>query len=114
MAEFRDVCKVGEVPEGEGKTVSVGDKLIALFRINGEYRAIDDTCPHMGASLSDGYVENGIVTCPWHAWRFRLADGAWADNPRIKIGCYPVRVQGDVIQVQPPDPEPKPQPERPS
>ena len=114
MAEFRDVCKVGEVPEGEGKTVSVGDKLVALFCVNGEYRAIDDTCPHMGASLGDGYVENGIVTCPWHAWRFRLADGAWADNPRIKIGCYRVRVQGDIIQVQTPDPEPKPQPERPS
>ena len=48
----------------------------------------------MGASLSGGYVENGVVTCPWHAWRFRLADGAWADNPRIKIGCYPVRVAG--------------------
>jgi nitrite reductase (NADH) small subunit/3-phenylpropionate/trans-cinnamate dioxygenase ferredoxin subunit len=40
------------------------------------------------------------VTCPWHAWRFRLADGAWADNPRIKIGCYAVRVVNDEIQVQ--------------
>src|SRR6516164_7375367 len=100
MAEFRTVCKVGDVPEGEGKTVSLGDKLIAVFRVGGEFRAIDDVCPHMGASLSDGYVENGIVTCPWHAWRFRLADGAWADNPRIKIGCYPVRVENDEVQVQ--------------
>ena len=33
-------------------------------------------------------------------WRFRLADGAWADNPRIKIGCYPVRVEGNEVQVQ--------------
>ena len=61
----------------------------------------------MGASLSGGYVENGIVTCPWHAWRFRLADGAWADNPRIKIGCYPVRVEGGMVQVQTPDPPPE-------
>ena len=59
--------------EGEGKTVEVGDKLIAVFRVGDEYLAIDDVCPHMGASLSGGYVENGIVTCPWHAWRFRLA-----------------------------------------
>jgi nitrite reductase (NADH) small subunit/3-phenylpropionate/trans-cinnamate dioxygenase ferredoxin subunit len=108
MAEFQDVCRIGEVAEGQGKTVSVGDKLIALFCVNGQRHAIDDTCPHMGASLSDGYVENGIVTCPWHAWRFRLADGAWADNPRIKIGCYAVRVEGDMIQVRMPDPPPKP------
>ena len=45
----------------------------------------------MGVSLSGGFVENGIVTCPWHACAFGSADGAWADNPRIKIGCYPSR-----------------------
>jgi nitrite reductase (NADH) small subunit/3-phenylpropionate/trans-cinnamate dioxygenase ferredoxin subunit len=99
MAEYRRVCRVGDLAEGEGKTVSVGDKLVAVFFTGGQYLAIDDTCPHMGASLSGGYVEDGIVTCPWHAWRFRLKDGAWADNPRIKIGCYPVRVEGDEVLV---------------
>jgi nitrite reductase (NADH) small subunit/3-phenylpropionate/trans-cinnamate dioxygenase ferredoxin subunit len=107
MSDFQTVCRVGEVVPGEGKTVQVGTKLIALFCINGAYHAIDDTCPHMGASLSGGYVEQGIVTCPWHAWRFRLADGAWADNPRLKIGCYPVRVEGDQIQIQVPAPPEK-------
>jgi nitrite reductase (NADH) small subunit/3-phenylpropionate/trans-cinnamate dioxygenase ferredoxin subunit len=100
MAEFHTVCRVADLVEGEGRTVQVGGKLIAVFQIDGGYYAIDDTCPHMGASLGGGYVENGIVTCPWHAWRFRLTDGAWADNPRLKIGCYPVRVEGDEIQVQ--------------
>jgi nitrite reductase (NADH) small subunit/3-phenylpropionate/trans-cinnamate dioxygenase ferredoxin subunit len=100
MAEFRVVGKVGELADGEGRAVEVGNKLVALFRIGTEYFALDDVCPHMGASLSEGHVENGIVTCPWHAWRFRLADGTWADNPRIKTGCFGVRVVGDEIQVQ--------------
>ena len=98
MSEFQTVCRVGDLVEGEGKTVEVGNKLVAVFRSGGQIFAIDDVCPHMGASLSGGHVEDGIVTCPWHAWRFRLADGAWADNPRIKIGCYPVKVEnGDVL-----------------
>jgi nitrite reductase (NADH) small subunit/3-phenylpropionate/trans-cinnamate dioxygenase ferredoxin subunit len=107
MAGFKKVCRVSEVPQGEGKVVSVDGKIIALFRVGDEVHAIDDTCPHMGASLSGGCVENGIVTCPWHAWRFRLRDGAWADNPRIKIGCYAVRVEGDEVhvQAQPPTPD---------
>jgi nitrite reductase (NADH) small subunit len=100
MSDFQTVCKVHEVTEGEGKTISLGNKLIALFCVAGEHYAIDDVCPHMGASLSGGYLENGIVTCPWHAWRFRVTDGTWADNPRIKIGCYPVRVVGEDIQIQ--------------
>ena len=102
MGEFRTVCRLSELVEGEGKTVSVGGKLIAVFRVGDQVHAIDDACPHMGASLAGGYVEDGIVTCPWHAWRFRLADGIWADNPRGKlgVGCYQVRVHGQEIQVQ--------------
>src|SRR5438874_5826973 len=109
MAEFQTVCRVGDLPAGESRTVELGGKLIAVFREGDQYFAIDDVCPHMGASLSGGYVEKGIVTCPWHAWRFRLADGAWADNPRIKIGCYPVRVEGDEVQVQAGGAVPRPQ-----
>jgi nitrite reductase (NADH) small subunit/3-phenylpropionate/trans-cinnamate dioxygenase ferredoxin subunit len=109
MAEYVTVCREDELAEGQAKTVSVRGKLVALFRDGGRYYAIDDTCPHMGASLAGGFVENGIVTCSWHAWRFRLADGAWADNPRIKIGCYPVRVEGGTVQIElPPLPAPRP------
>jgi len=100
MADFQTVCRLGELSDGLGRTVWVNDKPIALFRVSGEIYAIDDTCPHMGASLGSGFVENGTVTCPWHFWRFRLADGKWADNPRLGIGCYPVRVVGDDVQVQ--------------
>ena len=102
MSEFQTVCRVSDLTENEGKTVEVGNKLIAVFRIPNGYYAIDDVCPHMGASLGGGWVENGVVTCPWHAWRFRLQDGAWADYPKVKIGCYPVRVVNDEVQVQVP------------
>ena len=100
MSEFHTVCKMQELKPCEGKTVVVGPKMVALFLIDGAVHAIDDTCPHMGASLSGGHVESGIVTCPWHAWRFRVTDGTWVDNPRLKTGCHLVRVVGDDVQVQ--------------
>jgi len=100
MGSFYTVCKTQDVLEGEGKTVCIGTKLIALFRRNGEIFAIDDVCPHMGASLAGGLLENDTVTCSWHGWRFRITDGTWADNPRIKIGSYPVRLVGDDVQVE--------------
>ncbi|MCS6976210.1 MAG: Rieske (2Fe-2S) protein [Gemmatales bacterium] len=100
MPEFHSVAKVGDIPEGEGRAFEVQGKIIAVFFHAGQYFAIDDVCPHMGASLSEGHVENGIVTCPWHAWRFRITDGTWADSPKLKIGCYPVRIVNGEIQVQ--------------
>jgi nitrite reductase (NADH) small subunit/3-phenylpropionate/trans-cinnamate dioxygenase ferredoxin subunit len=101
-AGFVTVAKVGAIPEGEGRSFQVGDRLVAVFLTHGEYRALDDLCPHMGASLGAGYIdEEGIVTCPWHAWRFSTRDGKWADNPRLAVDTFEVRVLGDEIQVRP-------------
>jgi nitrite reductase (NADH) small subunit len=104
MARIVTVARVGEIPDGEARTVGGPAKAVSVFRDGDRYFAIDDMCPHMGASLAGGFVEDGIVTCPWHYWRFRLSDGAWADNPRIKIGCYPVHVVEGEIRVELPDP----------
>jgi nitrite reductase (NADH) small subunit/3-phenylpropionate/trans-cinnamate dioxygenase ferredoxin subunit len=103
VGQLITVGKVGDIPEGGSIVVAVNQKDVAVFRIKDQYHAIDDLCPHMGASLSGGYVEDGIVTCPWHYWRFRLSDGAWADNPRVKTGCYRVQVVGDEIQLEVPE-----------
>lgn len=100
--DFTTVAKVGDIPEGEGSSFQVGERLVAVFNQNGQYFAIDDLCPHMGASLGAGYLdEEGIVTCPWHAWRFCVRDGKWADNPRLGVDTFEVRVHDGEIQVRP-------------
>ena len=96
---FQAVAKVGDIAEGEGQPYEVGDRLIAVFLDQGTYFATDDSCPHQGAPLCDGLVADGTVTCSWHGWQFNLSDGRWADNPRVRVTTYPVRVEGDEIQV---------------
>lgn len=101
MSDFISIAKVGSIPEGEGAAFPVGGRMVALFNHQGVYFAIDDFCPHMGASLSAGCVDDqGVVTCPWHAWRFSVCDGTWRDNPKIKTDSFEVRVQGEDIQVR--------------
>jgi nitrite reductase (NADH) small subunit/3-phenylpropionate/trans-cinnamate dioxygenase ferredoxin subunit len=100
MATRHTVAKVGDLAEGESTETMIDGRPIALFLSGGRYYAIENRCAHAGAPLAGGYVEGTTVTCPWHAWRFRLDDGAWADNPRIKIGCYTVHVDGDDIQIE--------------
>lgn len=99
QGEFVPVCKTGDIPAGEGLSFEVGEQVIAVFNDGGTYRAIDDMCPHMGASLSTGHLENSEVSCPWHGWRFDTRDGAWCDNRKIKIKSYDVRVVDDQILV---------------
>lgn len=100
-ATYHTVAKVGEIPEGQGRAFEVDGRMIAVFQDQGQYYAIDDTCPHQGAPLSDGIVFNKSVTCTWHGWRFCLEEGRWLDSSksRVRVGTYPVRVVNDEIQV---------------
>jgi len=102
LTDFVTVARVGEIPENQGRAFAVNGRMVAVFFQGGQYYAIDDFCPHMGASLSGGYVEDGVVACPWHAWRFSICDGTWCDNPRIKTDVLEVRVVGADLQVRVP------------
>ena len=111
MSEFVTVAKVGDTPEGQGMAYPVNNRMVAVFNREGGYQAIDDFCPHMGASLAGGFVENDTVICPWHAWRFCIKDGTWCDNPKVKIDSYDVRIEGKEIQVRLRETESTEQPE---
>ena len=98
-SEFQTVCRVGEIPEGEGKAVQVGNKIVAVFNVKGQYHAIDDVCPHMGASLSSGYQEDGIVTCPWHGFQFDVTSGQHQASRSLVHPTFPVKVDGEGVWI---------------
>ena len=102
MSEFATVCPTDEIPNGEGRSFEIENRSIAIFNNDGNFSAIDDMCPHMGASLSEGYFDPATcnVACPWHGWRFNVNNGAWADNPRVKTDVFEVRVVSGEIQIK--------------
>lgn len=108
MADYQTVGKVEDFEEGRGRAFAVGHRMVAVFRRGESFYAIDDICPHMGASLAEGYVEEDTVSCPWHAWRFCIRDGTWEDNPRIKVDSFSVRVLDGQVQVLVPPPAAQP------
>ena len=103
MSDFEVVGNVSDFEENQGKAVVVDGRMVAVFKKGDEWFAIDDLCPHMGASLAEGYVEENTVTCPWHAWRFCIKDGTWEDNPSVKVDSFEVKVEGDDVMVKPID-----------
>ena len=100
MSDFEVVGKVADFEDGRGHAVPVDGRMVAVFRRGEDWFAIDDLCPHMGASLAEGHVEGTCVTCPWHAWRFDMTDGTWEDNPRGKVDSFEVKVEGDEVFVR--------------
>lgn len=86
------VCPVSELAVGAVIRVE-SDPPIAVFNVDGELRAIDDTCTHEYAWLSDGLVTGCMVECPLHGSRFDLRTG----EPDIFPATEPVRVHRVVV-----------------
>ena len=92
--------KCADLEIGKSAIIEVGDKEIALFNYKGNYYAIDNTCPHRGAPLGEGRIEEGILICPNHEWRFELKSGWCPQNPELSTEVYPIKVQDGKIYVR--------------
>lgn len=96
------VCRADELSPGEVRRVTEGvQEPIAVFNVDGELFAIDDTCTHQDASLSDGWVEGCAVECPLHSSCFDLRTGAPVGPPaKVPVHTYPVAVVDGVVTVE--------------
>ena len=101
MGEFVKVAETSEIDDRCAKCVEVGDKVLAVFNLGGEFYAIDDACPHEEGPLSEGYVEGDEIECPWHAARFSIKTGEVTGPPAYEgVATYRVRVTGDDVEVE--------------
>ena len=101
MSATPSIARVDEIAEGKGKAFDVGEKRIAIFQLDGRFHAIDDACPHAGASLAEGYLEVGIVGCPWHYAEFELVSGKHRHAPATcGVTVYPVTITDGQIHVE--------------
>jgi nitrite reductase (NADH) small subunit len=90
------IGSVDDVPYLEGRNVTVGDRRLAIFRLDDGFAAIDAACPHAGGPLADGIVSDSCVTCPLHNRRFDLATGAAVNGPEA-VEVHEVEVRDGSI-----------------
>lgn len=100
MPEEVAVARTAELREGRGRLVHAGGRPLALFLVQGQPYAIDNTCLHRGGPLCEGDVEGAVVTCPLHGWQYDVRTGQCATNPAVAVRAYPVRVEGGEVRVQ--------------
>ncbi|OGP86859.1 MAG: non-heme iron oxygenase ferredoxin subunit [Deltaproteobacteria bacterium RBG_13_65_10] len=94
---FVRVAEVGAIKNGEGISVEIEGKPIAVFHCDGRIYATDNTCPHRGGPLGEGLVDGTVVTCPWHGWEYDVTSGKCLTNPKARIRIYPVKVEGNDV-----------------
>ena len=93
------VGTVDELAPGQRKLVFVDGRSIVLFNIAGEIHAVDNSCPHNGASLASGALEGCMLRCPAHGLRFDVRTGCMPGAGGLSLTTFPVRAEGGKLVV---------------
>lgn len=115
-ARMHDVCAADDLAPGSMRLVQVGTTQVLLLRgADGEFRALRNSCSHMGAALSDGRFQtkmdsdaNGsyhvsdrdqVIRCPWHGYEFDIDSGKCAGDGRARVKPYQVTIEGGRVLI---------------
>lgn len=99
MPNFVKVANASDLKPGENKIVNANGTEVALFNVDGEFFATTNTCPHRGGPLGEGMLEDDVVQCPWHGWKFNVKTGVSPVIPTAKVPTYQVKVEGNDVMV---------------
>ena len=108
------IGRVDEFSREEHSLVRVAGRTLGIFRIDNEYYALHNLCPHNQAPVCLGDVggtllpsqpgeyisgmEGEILRCPWHGWEFNIKTGSSLFDPTVKVTTYAVTVEnGDLV-----------------
>lgn len=110
MPERYEVCPVEELPPGDRRIVELDNGFsFGVFNVDGEFYALANVCPHQLAPLCEGEItgemvagdpgeferirEGEVIRCPWHGWKFNIADGTSVFNPHLKTRSFEAGVE---------------------
>jgi len=114
-----NIGAVAEFSDPGRKIVGFDRFEVAVFKLDGEFFAYLNQCPHMGGPacqgkmlakveevIADDKTSKGMafsktrmhVVCPWHGFEFDIRTGQHPGNPRARLRKMDVRVaDGDVL-----------------
>ena len=101
MTDWIDVCAENALADRENVIVDVDGTDVAIFKIEGQFYAIEDVCTHDGAEIASGELDGDEIICPRHGARFCVKTGAVKCAPAYEnVDTFPVRVLESRLQVR--------------
>ena len=101
MPERIELCSTDDVAPGTAFKVEIGDLVLAVFNVEGQFYVTDDLCTHGPGSLSEGYIEDDVVECNFHNGQFNIRTGEVVSPPcMVPINTYPTSVVDGKVTIE--------------
>ena len=96
---FVKIAETKDIPVGKMMHVEVDGNEILIANVGGKFYAVSDRCPHLHARLSEGTLNNAIVTCPRHLSTFDVRTGKVLSGTRSNLPTYDVKVEDNNLLI---------------
>ena len=88
------LCRTDDVADGQAIKVECGERVLAVYNVDGEFFVTDDLCTHGPGSLSEGELYGHVIECNFHGGQFDIRTGDVAGPPCMDpIKTYPVTIE---------------------
>jgi nitrite reductase (NADH) small subunit len=99
LTQWVRVVAESELPPGACGEYVAGERIVALFNVEGSFYALDGICPHQGGPLGKGSLAGCVVTCPWHGFQFDVTTGEHQTSRSLVQPKFPVKVESGGVWV---------------
>lgn len=91
----------GEIPDGEGRVVVLGDERAAVFRNGTEISCVSNVCRHQMGPIGEGRIIDGCITCPWHGFQYDPVTGCAPPPFDDQLETHDVALHDGFVWVNP-------------
>ncbi|MBB91822.1 MAG: hypothetical protein CMF68_12695 [Magnetovibrio sp.] len=91
---------LAELADGQTKIIDIDGHSVLLSRFGDKVTCFENACAHMGMAMDGGEIADGIITCPYHEFKYALESGECLTAPEVQLQPHLVRVKGDKIDVR--------------
>jgi nitrite reductase/ring-hydroxylating ferredoxin subunit len=95
-----EVTALNQVPESDILRVKVEETSLILNRQGRNVTCYRNACTHLEYPIDMGKVSDGIITCPFHKFRYKLDTGKCLNAPTDSLESYPIKIEGDRVFVE--------------
>jgi 3-phenylpropionate/trans-cinnamate dioxygenase ferredoxin subunit len=94
-----DAGSIQGLPAGRARRIETARGWVSVWNVDGRYVAVDDRCPHQGASLARGFLDGNDIVCGWHGMRYDVDSGDETVLGRLCVRIHKVEVRGGALVV---------------
>ena len=98
--QYVRIAKVSDFDETPMRSYRILARRLSIVRApDGAFSAMEMVCRHQNADLTTGRVQDDIVTCPRHGWRYNLKTGACLEGDGQPLRRFGVKIENGAVLV---------------